>query len=256
MILVIPSIQLINGECGDEISGFSAECGVYDIFKKSPQDLIKLWRRENAKTIHINNVDSFLNLDHSQNLDIINNFSSLTEIPISLFHYYKNIDTCESLLKSEIYRVFIGTMLFDDIKNSKELVQKYTTSRICANLLTDGTDAIFLNNNTKVPVKEVLEIFKEIGIHRILYNCTYPLNEITLEEIKKISKINKDFNFKISLNCGAIHPKDLWLLNENAGYGIDSVIVGRALYQNNFPCQMIWRLVEEELEPEILKSSK
>jgi phosphoribosylformimino-5-aminoimidazole carboxamide ribotide isomerase len=26
--------------------------------------------------------------------------------------------------------------------------------------------------------------------------------------------------------------------------GIDSVIIGRALYENRFPCQKLWRLAE------------
>jgi phosphoribosylformimino-5-aminoimidazole carboxamide ribotide isomerase len=30
-------------------------------------------------------------------------------------------------------------------------------------------------------------------------------------------------------------------------YGVDSVILGRPLYENSFPCQALWRLNEENL---------
>lgn len=254
MILVIPSIQLINGECGDIISGITTNCSIYNEFRRNPKELIKLWRRENAKTIHINNIDSFQTSDNTKNLKNILEFSSLTDIPISLFHLYKDFDTCTKMLESGIYRIFAGTLLINNITDAKQLLKKYTTSRICGHLITDGKIAYFNNKNTQLPINEALDIYKEIGIHRILYNSLFSINEITLEDINQISKQVENYKFKITLNGGAIYPKDLWLLNENAAGGIDSIIVGRALYQNNFPCQKIWRLVEEELEPEIIRT--
>ncbi len=256
MILVIPSIQLINGECKDIISGISAENDIFDVFKQNPNELIKLWRRENAKSIHINNIDSFQCLDKEKNLEIIHDFSEQTDIPISLFHYFADVDTCVSVLESGIYRVFAGTLLLDDINSSKELLKEYGPSRICGNIITDGINSFFHDKTTIIPLNDILKIFKEIGIQRILYNSTFSLNDIRLDDIIQIASINTDYNFRITINGGAIKPKDLWKLNDRATGGIDSIIIGRALYQNNFPCQKIWRMVEEELEPHIVKSQQ
>jgi phosphoribosylformimino-5-aminoimidazole carboxamide ribotide isomerase len=33
-------------------------------------------------------------------------------------------------------------------------------------------------------------------------------------------------------------------LQNEAGNYVDSVIIGRALYENKFPCQKIWRVAE------------
>ncbi|MEX0599005.1 MAG: 1-(5-phosphoribosyl)-5-((5-phosphoribosylamino)methylideneamino)imidazole-4-carboxamide isomerase, partial [Rhodothermales bacterium] len=34
--------------------------------------------------------------------------------------------------------------------------------------------------------------------------------------------------------------EDLIRLKEIESYGVDSVIIGRALYENKFPCQQFW----------------
>ena len=38
--------------------------------------------------------------------------------------------------------------------------------------------------------------------------------------------------------------EDLIKLQRNASEYVDSVIIGRALYENKFPCQRIWRVAE------------
>jgi phosphoribosylformimino-5-aminoimidazole carboxamide ribotide isomerase len=46
-------------------------------------------------------------------------------------------------------------------------------------------------------------------------------------------------------------PEQLWALQELKSIGIDSVVIGRALYENKFPCQGMWRSIEAKLEPDI-----
>lgn len=256
MILVIPSIQLINGECGDKISGTYEENELYKTFRKNPKQLIKLWRRENAKTIHINNIDSFQEKDNNKNLNLIAEFSKQTDIPISLLHNFKTVENCRKVLRSGIYRIFVGIVPLKEKEGIKELVKEYGMSRICGNILCDGSNAIIDEDKRTMPVINLLKAYKEVGIQRILYNSTFSLNTIRVDDILQISNINKEHKMRITVNGGAIAPNDLWRLNENATGGIDSIVIGSALYQNNFPCQQIWRMVEEELEPNIIKDNK
>jgi phosphoribosylformimino-5-aminoimidazole carboxamide ribotide isomerase len=53
---------------------------------------------------------------------------------------------------------------------------------------------------------------------------------------------------RITAAGGVSSPSHLWALQELQPLGLDSVIVGRALYENKFPCQKIWRQAEARLE--------
>jgi phosphoribosylformimino-5-aminoimidazole carboxamide ribotide isomerase len=41
---------------------------------------------------------------------------------------------------------------------------------------------------------------------------------------------------------GIDSPAELWHVQDLIKYGVDSVVIGRAIFENKFPCQKIWRL--------------
>jgi phosphoribosylformimino-5-aminoimidazole carboxamide ribotide isomerase len=53
---------------------------------------------------------------------------------------------------------------------------------------------------------------------------------------------------KITASGGVSGFKDLIRMQELEKCGVDSVIVGKALYENKFPCQALWRLNEKVLD--------
>jgi phosphoribosylformimino-5-aminoimidazole carboxamide ribotide isomerase len=58
-------------------------------------------------------------------------------------------------------------------------------------------------------------------------------------------------SMRITVGGGIGGPEQLWALQELRSIGIDSVVIGRALYENKFPCQGMWRSIEAKLEPDI-----
>jgi phosphoribosylformimino-5-aminoimidazole carboxamide ribotide isomerase len=52
---------------------------------------------------------------------------------------------------------------------------------------------------------------------------------------------------RVTHSGGVSNMKELAKLNELSAFGVDSVIIGRALYENRFPCQKIWRIAESGL---------
>jgi phosphoribosylformimino-5-aminoimidazole carboxamide ribotide isomerase len=53
---------------------------------------------------------------------------------------------------------------------------------------------------------------------------------------------------RITAQGGVAGYKDLLELQGIEKFGVDSVIIGKALYHNKFPCQRLWRLNEKELK--------
>ncbi|MDZ7826693.1 MAG: HisA/HisF-related TIM barrel protein [Gammaproteobacteria bacterium] len=52
---------------------------------------------------------------------------------------------------------------------------------------------------------------------------------------------------KITASGGVGEHQDLLKIQSLRSYGVDSVIVGKALYENAFPCQQFWCWNDEEL---------
>ena len=114
MILVIPSIELSNGICCDIIHGEVGTESLYDKFFRNPCELIKLWRRENAKSVHISDLDSFTMESAEVNINGIIYLTEMTDIPITLAHNFKDIELCNIFLTAGVYRIFISKLFFSN----------------------------------------------------------------------------------------------------------------------------------------------
>jgi len=68
------------------------------------------------------------------------------------------------------------------------------------------------------------------------------MNGPNIELSKRIAEVTGG---KVTLSGGIGGFQDLISVQEvSKDYGIDSVIIGRALYENKFSCQKIWRIAE------------
>jgi len=52
---------------------------------------------------------------------------------------------------------------------------------------------------------------------------------------------------KVTHSGGVRNKDELIDIQELISLGVDSVIIGRAFYENRFPCQKLWRVAESGL---------
>lgn len=248
MILVIPSIELSNGNCCNLIHGDIGTELLYEKFYRNPCELIKLWRRENAKSVHIADLDSFQMELSEVNINGIIYLTEMTDIPITLLHNFRNIDICKIFLDAGVYRIFIGKLFINQTYEIKQLRERYTPSRICAFIETDGEFAYYDNCTFRIPIHELLAIIKSTGVNRILYRNIKWGSSLSNTEFDELTELYNRYKFRITIDGGVETSQDLLRTNANAQPSVDSIVLGTPLYSNKFPCQQIWRKVEAELE--------
>ena len=86
----------------------------------------------------------------------------------------------------------------------------------------------------------------EIGVTRIIYQDVTRVGNLTGPHIPRLIEIAEKTNMKITSAGGISSFSDLKKLKEIEHLGIDSAMISRALYDNQFPCQRIWRDAESK----------
>jgi phosphoribosylformimino-5-aminoimidazole carboxamide ribotide isomerase len=233
-------IHCIIGESGTE--------GYYQRLSRDPVELVKLLRRENTKTIHIVDSDSFNNIDNTDNISNIKFISESLDIPVEVLGKYNDRKVCEDLLDHGIYRIFVDEMLFKNTECVEDLIKKYTPSRIAFNIIAENDKLEFEFDNKKIDIYQYFNKIKSVNGNRILLGLKEWKHGKAID-FDMIENINKSYNFRITLSEGIDKPEVLWKVKEKRKCGIDSVVIGKPLYDNNFPCQRIWRMVEAKQEP-------
>lgn len=232
MILVIPSIDLKDGKCCSCISGETGTEDFYESISELPERLVALLRRENSKALHFNDFDSFEN--GCNNSDLLIQLSYITDIPFQLYTCIKHYEACHHLLNKGIYRLILSPELFDNEVEIEKLIDKFTASRIVfyydSNIL-----------NTDILFQKALKT----GLKRVYFvNNSEDINE----SINSADSLFGGKGIRVTLGSFTGGPKELWQLNSQSPILIDSVAIGRPLFENSFPCQKIWRLAEAKLE--------
>lgn len=247
MILVIPSIDLKNGVCCGIISGKSGTEKYYRFLSEHPLELSVLLRKENAKSLHINALDAFMK-DNNNTVDTIIYLSKQLDIPVQVSTDFKSIDDCKLLLENGIYRVIISDLLLSDIEGIKELISKYSLSRIAFGIEADNGYFYSRHFDKKIGYEIFLSKIVEAGGNRIVFSDFDWKIKPDSADLELLHNISQKYNLRVTCDGGVNSPQKLWEISEYSLKGIDSVIIGKPLYDNNFPCQEIWRHAESQLE--------
>ncbi|TAL68445.1 MAG: hypothetical protein EPN82_10665 [Bacteroidetes bacterium] len=248
MLLVIPAMALHQGKCTFFVKGEIGTEETYFRYSDHPDKLCKLWRRENAKTIHITDLDVLFGGKNESNLEQIISIAKSVDIPIQLLTEFKGFDECRDILDSGIYRVILFDLAYRNPDAIRELLWLYTPSRIAFLVNCLDGKIRFWNSEFIISDIDYVNFLKELGATRIIVRDEARFDTLEGIDVELLKRISDPERLKITAFGMVKTPEQLWQLQEYESLGIDSVIIGKPLYQNAFPCQKIWRLAEAELE--------
>lgn len=227
MLLIIPSITIKDGRCIGKIGYPDAEQNAPEYEK--PEDRARLLRKENAKALHLIFKDPW----NSQTHALIERIKLAVDIPIeiSLTELPEDITIVKEIIESGIYRLFLPSEASDDFLNL--CIHDYSRQKIVVSIPLESASL------------SLLERMKADGLARVCITLVENDRTFPLTKLQEIAVIAGTIGMRLSLLFGVYSYKELIEL-ANLKPGFDSVILGKALDENAFPCQGIWREMESQ----------
>ncbi len=228
---LIPAIDLMNGKCVRLIKG---DFNKRKDFSKEPHEQAKYWEKEGAKCIHIVDLDA-AKTGIPTNDRSIKKILNEVNVPIQIGGGIRSVERIEQLLSYGIDKVIMGTSAIENKELVKDLSSKYPKRIIIGIDAKDGK----VSTRGWLKQSDVLatDLVKEFSYFKISSFVVTDINtDGTLEGtnevfIKEILEIT-DIPVIASGGIGSI--SDLLSLTKFEHYGLDGVIVGKALYENKF----------------------
>lgn len=245
MILIYPAIEISHKCCIEIVHGLPGFERTYSV---DPVQLAILWRGENARTLHVVDVDGVAE-GRIVNEDIISRMIKAVDIPIQVGGGLRSYDEIKKVLNLGVYRVSIGTAAVEQPGLIKRLVKEFGTRKIDVVIISEGGKVSIKGGATPTeisPLDLALEMSR-IGVSRILYGERQNGDLDKALPYETLKELAMKTNIRITARGGVSTYKDLVRLQELEKYGVDSVIIGKPLYENRFPCQALWRLNELRL---------
>ncbi len=242
MILVIPAIDLRGQRCVRLHQGqYEQETVYFD----DPVQMARLWRVMNAKVLHVVDLDAARggSPDSPDNGDVIRRITDALDIPVQVGGGIRTMEDVERVLDEGAYRVILGTAAVRDPDLVEEAVGRYGCGRIAVGIdAKDGEVRLqgWLEGSGVDAIDLALDMEKR-GCRRFIYTDIArdgTLEGPNLDAYRALgARLTKA---RLTASGGVGGYRDLLALGTLAEYRVDSVVVGKALYENRFPCQQFW----------------
>lgn len=242
-LLVIPSIDIKDRKTVRVVQGIpELNCKEYG---NNPIEMAMIWRAENAKIIHV--VDFNMSQDHNPiNLDIIKEICESVVIPVEFGGGIRNLEDAEKAFNAGVFRIVVGSLACDSPETFKALIKEFGTKRITAAIDVIENKVVIHGRRERTDIDPIdyAKKLENMGAERVLVTDVVRNGMLQGPNIKLSETIAENTNLKVTHSGGVSGYSDLVDLLKAASKGIDSVIIGRALYENKFACQKLWRLAE------------
>jgi phosphoribosylformimino-5-aminoimidazole carboxamide ribotide isomerase len=243
-MFIIPVIDIRDEKCVRAIDGLGDFTSYY---LNSPITIAKLFRKENFRSIQITDLDGVL-YGEMRNFDLIKKISESVDIPILLGGGINNFENAKRAIEElGVYRVVIGTAAISNPELIPKIIKEFSPSKVAVaideklnNVVKDG----WVEYANISPLNFAIQMEK-LGVERIIYQDVTRVGNLSGPNIERLLEIAHHTKLKITAAGGIRDYKDLKALTDLNLPQIDSVTVLRAIYENKFPCQNLWRNLEK-----------
>ncbi|HYE97092.1 MAG TPA: 1-(5-phosphoribosyl)-5-[(5-phosphoribosylamino)methylideneamino] imidazole-4-carboxamide isomerase [Rubricoccaceae bacterium] len=244
-MLIIPAIDLRRGHCVRMHEGQYEEERVYYV---DPVRMAKLWRIQNARTLHIVDLDAALRRAPGgdptlDNRALIGEIAATLDIPVQIAGGIRTLEEVESLLSLGVYRVVMGTAAVRTPDLVEEAVRRFGPSRI--GVAVDArAGEVYVEGRSEATGRSAADVAVELearGVRRFVYSDFGREGSLAGPNVEAFRDLGQRLTrAHVTAAGGVAGYRDLLALQALERFRVDSIIVGRALYENRFPCQQFW----------------
>lgn len=240
MLLVIPALDIKGGCCVQVIQGVAGFS-----YSNDPVTMAKLWRTENAKALHVTDLDG-IQEGRLVNISTIQAIVAAVDIPIVLRGGLRSFDAVVKAFELGAYRAVVGTTLLDHPAEAHRVLEAYGPSKIVLGLYAvDGLVSTHgIMESTGKKVIDVAMKAKEMGFRRLVYTDVRLDGTMRGVDLAVLRELGEKTGMRVTVSGGIAGLDDLLKVQELEKYGVDSAVIGRALCENKFSCQGLWRQSE------------
>ena len=247
-MIIIPAIDLRGGRCVRLTQG---QASAETVYSENPLSVAQRWVEAGAEMLHVVNLDAALNQKDAQNLKALERILYEINIPVQFGGGVRTRDDVRRLDDLGVTRIVIWTTAIENPVLLEHIVSEFGSTIVVGIDAREGKVA--LRGWEKISHIQAIDLAQkvaELGVDRIVYTDIARdgmLSGINLEATQEIAEAS---GLKVTASGGVASLDDIYALKKLQPYGVDSVIVGKALYEGVFTLEEALDAAESEEEEE------
>ncbi|PYS77382.1 MAG: 1-(5-phosphoribosyl)-5-[(5-phosphoribosylamino)methylideneamino]imidazole-4-carboxamide isomerase [Acidobacteria bacterium] len=234
-MLIIPAIDLRDGKCVRLRQGRRAEVKVYD---GEPLEIAKKFEDAGARMLHVVDLDGAFADRNSKNRKVVRRIIRAVEIPVQFGGGLRSVTDVQQMIEFGAAQVVIGTLAAESPETLERFVQLFGF-RVCVGI--DARRGVVLTHGWekegKLSAAALARRVADAGVDRIVYTDVSRDGMLKGVNLEQTCAIARESGLRVTASGGVSSLEDLRKLKSIGRCGIDSVIVGKALYEGRFTLQ-------------------
>ena len=241
-MLIIPAIDLRGGKCVRLTQGRKDAVQIYDA---DPVAVAEGFQDDAAQMLHIVDLDAAFSEPNDRNRQVLRTIIQSIDIPIQIGGGIRTRKEIEQYVELGVTRLIIGTVAVESPDLLAKFIDLFGPKHIAV-----AIDAKHGRVVTRGWVREErldsMTLGRRVaaaGVERVVYTDIQRDGTCTGPNIEHTCLIAKS-GLKVTASGGVSCLEDLKRLKAVSDCGIDSVIVGKALYEKRFTLQQALAAVD------------
>ena len=231
-MIVIPAIDLKNGRCVRLLQGRKSEVTVYN---EDPVAVAKQFAQVGAEMIHVVDLDGAFNEGESANRAVVRRIVETVNVPVEFGGGIRSLEDVQRLCDLGVARVVLGTVAAESPSQLRDFVNSFG-SKICVGI--DARDGRVMTRGweaaTPIMAIDLAQSVAESGVERIVYTDIGRDGTLNGPNIEQTLAVARAANVSVTASGGVSSLDDIKRLRGAGDERVDSVIVGKALYEGRF----------------------
>ncbi len=232
-MLIIPAIDLQSGKCVRLSQGRKETTTIYD---GDPIKVAKDFELAGARMLHIVDLDAAFSDHGSPNRRLLLKIMRAIKIPVQFGGGLRNSDDVKEVIELGVRRAIVGTLAVEAPETLAEVVQIFGRDRIAVGI--DAKDGEVMvrgwERKGKIKAVDLAHAVASAGVERIIYTDVTRDGMLTGLNLEQTLLLARESGLKVTASGGVSSLEDIKRLKQLNAFGIDSVIVGKALYEGRF----------------------
>lgn len=237
-MLIIPAIDLKEGRCVRLTQGRRTDVKIYD---GDPVEIAKRFEDSGARMLHVVDLDGAF--EEANNRKIVRRIIKSVQVPVQFGGGMRSIHDVQQMIEFGAAQVVIGTLAAESPELLESFVQLFGF-RICVGI--DARNGMVVTHGWEREEKlSAIELGKRVadaGVDRIVYTDVARDGTLVGINLEQTCLVARESGLRVTASGGLSSLDDVRGLNEVASCGVDSVIIGKALYEGRFTLEDALRI--------------
>jgi len=226
-VIVVPAIDIRRGRVVRLRQGRAEDETVYGT---SPADVARRFEADGAERLHVVDLDAAI--DDAPQVEAVAEVVRAVKVPVEVGGGIRSVEDAARYLDLGVERIIFGTAAVSRPEDVQAAVSRWATAVAVAIDARDGKVAVKgWNEVTSTDALDLAATVESWGVVRVQFTDTRRDGTLVGPNLEAIEALGRRTGLRLTAAGGVSETADLVRLRPLEAFGVDEVIVGKAIYE-------------------------